>query len=90
MSIDIIGTLSTIDATDPLNPTVTTLSGFHVNITPDELTEALEPFVVVPSKLKRVWAGDGPENPQYTVCLKFADEAEFTAIMPQTIQGELP
>ena len=70
MSLDIIGA---IDGA----------SSFHVNITPDALTSALEPYVVVPTICRRVWAGDDPENPQLTVCLKFNDEAAFQAMFPQ-------
>lgn len=52
------------------------LDGWHVNITTADLTPALEPFVVTPGILRRVFAGDDPENPQWTVALRFADEAE--------------
>ena len=41
----------------------------------------LEPFVVIPTSLLRVWAGDDPENPQWTVALKFADEAEARKVL---------
>ena len=57
--------------------------GYHVNTTVADLAEhpELEPFVVVPSTMRRVWAGDDPENPQWTVALKFADEAEARAVL---------
>lgn len=84
MSIDIIGTLVNINATDPQNIMITPLEGYHLNITPDELTPQLQPFVVTPTHLRRVWAGDDPINPQFTVCLKFADEAEMLRIISQS------
>ena len=54
------------------------LDGWHVNVTPGYLIEhpELEPFVVTPSHLRRVWAGDDPVNPVSTVALRFVDEAE--------------
>ena len=53
------------------------LFGWHINITKEYLDEhpELEPFVVVPSALRRVWAGDDPQNPTTTVALKFDSEA---------------
>ena len=67
--IDIIGIL--YDDVD------TPLTGWHINITKEYLDEhpELEPFVVVPSALRRVWAGDDPQNPTTTVALKFDSEA---------------
>ena len=66
------------------NPVVTGyVPGYHVNTTVADLAEhpELEQFVVQPSALRRVWAGDDPENPQWTVALKFADEAEARAVL---------
>lgn len=55
--------------------------GYHVNIALQDLTPELEKFRVFPSQLRRVFAGDDPENPQWTVALKFADEkAYMTAV----------
>jgi len=58
------------------------LEGWHVNTTPAHLAEhpELAPFVVTPSMLRRVWAGDDAENPTQTVALRFADEAEVLAL----------
>ena len=36
---------------------------------------------VFPSQLRRVFAGDDPEKPAWTVALKFADEAEARAVL---------
>lgn len=57
--------------------------GYHVNTTTADLAEhpELEPFVVTPSTMRRVWAGDDPENPQWTVALKFEDEAEARKVL---------
>ena len=77
-SIDIIGTIYTDD-----EETVA-LTGWHVNITTDGLAARpdLAPYVVTPSRLRRVWAGDDPVNPVATVALKFADEAEALTFLP--------
>jgi len=66
--IDIIGVLYEDDAALP---------GWHINITQEYLDDhpELSPFVVVPSALRRVWAGDDPVNPTTTVALKFDSEA---------------
>ena len=59
------------------------LTGWHVNTTIDGLSARpdLAPFVVTPSRLRRVWAGDDPVNPTETVALRFADEAEANAVL---------
>lgn len=78
--IDVIGII--YDNPDGGEPVP--LAGWHVNTTPEYLIEhfELEPFVVNPSHLRRVWAGDDPVNPVSTVALKFADEAEALAMIP--------
>jgi len=60
------------------------LSGWHVNVTPAAITARpeLQPFVVTPSVLRRVWAGDDPANPTQTAALRFADEAEALGFFP--------
>ena len=55
--------------------------GYHVNIAIQDLTPGLEKFRVFPSQMRRVFAGDDPENPQWTVALKFADEDEARAVL---------
>ena len=59
------------------------LTGWHVNTTIDGLAARpdLAPYVVTPSRLRRVWAGDDPVNPTETVALRFADEAEALAVL---------
>jgi len=74
MSVDAIGPLYNDDG-EPL-------TGWHVNVTPDMVTAELEPFVVTPSRLRRVWAGDDPVEPEITVALRFADEAEALSFFP--------
>jgi hypothetical protein len=55
MAIDVIGTITTIDNTDPENPVVTELPGWHVN-TRGPMPEALKAFAVVPTQPRRTWA----------------------------------
>lgn len=79
--IDIIGTIvepGTYDAEGAEITPPVALPGWHVNTTPEYMAEhpELEPFVVTPSHLRRVWAGDDPVNPVSTVALRFVDEAE--------------
>lgn len=57
------------------------LPGWHVNITTADMTPELEPFVVEPSPLRRVWAGDDPVKPKWTVALRFKDEAEAAKVL---------
>ena len=61
--IDIIGILYDTPTEEGGEPVA--LFGWHINITKEYLDEhpELEPFVVVPSALRRVWAGDDPQNP---------------------------
>lgn len=58
------------------------LTGWHVNITLQGLASRpdLTPFVVVPAQLRREWARL-PGEPQITVALRFADEAEALAML---------
>lgn len=67
--IDVIGIL--YDGETPL-------PGWHINTTPEVMNQKpeLEAFRVEPHPLLRVWAGDDPVNPVYTVPLRFTDEAE--------------
>jgi hypothetical protein len=84
LQVDMIGTLYADRAFppgwtlgDPL-PVPAALAGWHVNVTP-EVVEAhpeLDPFVVTPVTLRRVWAGDDPSNPSRTIALVFVDEPE--------------
>lgn len=82
--IDIIGALFEPHPTDPEGEPVL-LSGFHVNVTPDLMSERpeLEEFQVQPSSLRRVWSGDDQSNPKYTVALRFPDEETWISVKPE-------
>ena len=54
-SIDVIGVIYTTDNTDPENPVVTPMDGWHVN-TRGPMTLELEAFSVIPTHPRRVWA----------------------------------
>lgn len=87
MTIDRIGTIYRDDAVcgpqgELLTP-ATALTGYHVNVTPDEMTDVLESFRRSPPRLKRVFAGDDSEAPEITVALRFADKAEADANLPE-------
>jgi len=56
--------------------------GYHVNIALQDLTPELEAFRVFPSQLRRVFAGDDPADPKWTVALKFADEKTARKQLP--------
>ncbi len=82
--IDIIGPLYEPHPTDPEGePTL--LPGWHVNVTADYFSDhpELAPYVVEPSPLRRVWAGDEPDNPVVTVPLRFNDEEQASAYFPE-------
>ncbi len=55
--------------------------GYHVNIALQDLTPELEAFRVFPSHMRRVFAGDSPEKPQWTVALRFENEAEAIKVL---------
>jgi hypothetical protein len=54
-SIDVIGIMYTTDNTDPENPVVTPMDGWHVN-TRGPMPEAFTPFEVFPVQPRRIWA----------------------------------
>ncbi len=86
MMFDMIGVLrrdAVYDADNVLTHAEVIYPGFHVNTTTAILAERpdLEPYVVTPETLMRVWAGDDPDNPTMTVALRFADEAEALAVI---------
>jgi hypothetical protein len=54
-SVDIIGIIYNVDNTDPENPVVTPMDGWHVN-TRGPMTLELEAFSVIPTHPRRVWA----------------------------------
>lgn len=89
--IDIIGPLYEPHPTDPEAP-ATLLPGWHVNVTADYFSDhpELAPFVVEPSPLRRVWAGDDPANPVVTVPLRFNDEEQAREYFPEeTAHGDV-
>ncbi len=49
---------------------------------------ALTPYRVAPGALSRVWAGDDPANPQWTVALAFPDSTTATTVL--TACGAVP
>lgn len=79
---DVIGLLHGPTPEDGSEPPA--LAGWHVNITAEGLAARpdLATYVVEPSLLRRVWAGDDPAAPVVTVALRFADEAEASALTP--------
>ena len=81
--IDIIGPLYEPHQTDPEAP-ATLIPGFHVNVTADYFSDhpELAAFVVEPSPLRRVWAGDDPVNPVVTVPLRFDSEEQALKYLP--------
>lgn len=62
--------------------TDTPAPGVHYNTTPSDLAAhpALQPYVVAPSLLQRIWAGDDPAAPTMTVALVFPDQATADAV----------
>lgn len=54
-SIDVIGTIYSVDNTDPKNPISTALEGWYVN-TRGIITENLKVFSVIPKFPRRIWA----------------------------------
>lgn len=83
--IDIIGHLYEPPLSEDGVPVL--LPGWHANATPEVLAARpdLEPYVVAPSFMRRVWAGDDPANPVLTVALRFASAEEGLAILADWI-----
>jgi len=82
MSVDLVGVL--YQAQIEISPEP--LIGWHVNVTPDEIEAHpdLAAYVVTPTRLRRVWAGDDPEAPAWTVALRFPDqETADSVLVPQ-------
>jgi hypothetical protein len=81
MDADIIGTLYDPPAIEGGEPV--SLPGWHVNVTRRVMIQrpALEAWRVEPETLRRVWAGDDPDDPTVTVALKFDSEAEGRAAL---------
>lgn len=79
--IDVIGTIVEVPA-DAQDAVPVSLDGWHVNVTAEQMAErpAWHPFRVRPTRMRRVWAGDDPLNPQMTVALRFADAEEAASL----------
>lgn len=54
-SIDVIGVMYTTDNTDPENPVVAPMDGWHVN-TRGPMPDHLQQYAVIPTNPRRVWA----------------------------------
>lgn len=51
----------------------------------------LAPYRVTPTTpLQRVWAGDNPANPQWTVALVFPDQATANSVLAQVLPPAVP
>lgn len=57
--------------------------GYRVNTTPEVFAARpeLEEFQITPNRLRRVWAGDDPYDPQTTIALRFESEEQANAIL---------
>lgn len=80
----IIPTYGPPDA-EGVRPVTGYVPGYHVNTTLADLAAhpELEPYRVFPSRMRQLFAGDQwPNEPTWTVALRFADEAEARAAMP--------
>ena len=79
IEVDVIGAL--YDLSDPKVPV--RLWGFHVNVTPEMVAAnpSLSSAVMPVTTLRRVWSGDDPANPQFTVPLRFNGEAAARAAL---------
>ena len=77
---DIIGTiykptgLMITDSDGAEYPETAPVDGYHVNVLTEELTELLQPYVVTPKTLVRVFAGAN------TTALKFSNRDEWLAL----------
>lgn len=89
MSIDRIGIIYDPGQAEGDEPVV--LTGWHVNVTQDEIdaNPDLAEFVVTPSRLRRVWAGDDCVSPTVTVALRFESEAQAEALLAPEPPPEL-
>ena len=73
MALDIIGKIYDIDNTDPENPTVTELAGWHVNSS--EPIAGLDDYIVMPTIPRRVFAG------VKTYCYRFDSEEQANTLL---------
>ena len=75
MSLYIAGPLYDIDNTDPENPVVTELSGWHVNST--QKLEGLDDYLVTPTVPKVVFSGVD------TWFYRFESEQQAVELLPE-------
>jgi hypothetical protein len=73
--IAIFGDPITDDEGNTHSPVIGYVEGYHLNISPQVYTDALEPYVMTPTQPRRVFAG------AETVFLKFADEEEARSML---------
>lgn len=60
------------------------IEGYHVNVLPSDDMSLVEPYIIVPSALSRVFA-----NRDDTVALKFANRDEWLALGIEAIEEVL-
>lgn len=90
MTYDLIGTIykpSGVMLTDREGnefPEMVAIEGYHVNVLPSEDMSLVEPYIIVPSALSRVFAGRDD-----TVALKFANRDEWLALGIEVIADEI-
>lgn len=67
------------------NLTNTPAKGIHYNTTQETVNElpGLEVYVVAPTQLQRVWAGDDPENYTMTVPVIFPNQKTADKFVPK-------
>lgn len=60
------------------------IEGYHVNVLPEDDMSLIEPYIIVPSALNRVFAGRDD-----TVALKFTDRGEWLNLGIEAIEEML-
>ena len=55
-AVDVVGTISKVDNTDPENPKVTSIEGWHINVRSLEEKSSLAKYDTKPVTPMRVWA----------------------------------
>jgi hypothetical protein len=57
-ALDPVGLFFDVDATDPENPIITQLEGWHVNLrVTDDRPDPAPTYIVTPTNQRRVWLG---------------------------------
>jgi hypothetical protein len=73
--IAIFGDEITDDEGNTHRPIEGYVEGYHLNVSPQVYTDALEPYRTTPRNPRRVFAG------AETICLRFEDEAEARSML---------